>query len=132
VVGYRAHESGLEPITDALEESGNGFAKKIPIKLRGTTLGSLTIDMGKRPQAYTEEEASLIQIITDRLALALESARLLEDSQRAAAKEQTIGQITGKIGSSVNLRNVLQTAVEELGRALPGSEVVIQFESNKK
>jgi len=27
---------------------------------------------------------------------------------------------------------VLQTAVEELGRALPGSEVVIQFESNKK
>jgi hypothetical protein len=32
------------------------------------------------------------------------------------------------------MRNVLQTAVEELGRALPGSEVMIQFETdqNKK
>jgi hypothetical protein len=30
------------------------------------------------------------------------------------------------------MRNVLQTAVEELGRALPGSEVIIQFQSNGK
>lgn len=131
VIGYRARESGLEPITDAVGEFNNGSAKKIPIKLRGNTLGALSIDMGKRSQDYTEEEASLIQTIADRLALALESARLLEDSQRAAAKEQTIGQITGKIGSSVNLRNVLQTAVEELGRNIPGSEIVIQLQSNQ-
>jgi hypothetical protein len=64
--------------------------------------------------------------------MALESARLLEDSQRVAAKEQIIGQITGKIGSSINLRNVLQTAVEELGHAIPGSEIVIKLESDKK
>jgi hypothetical protein len=30
------------------------------------------------------------------------------------------------------MRSVLQTAVEELGRALPGSEVVIQFESDER
>jgi hypothetical protein len=30
----------------------------------------------------------------------------------------------------MNMRNVLQTAVEELGRALPGSEVVIQFQKD--
>ena len=83
--------------------------------------------MGERSQEYSEEEMGLIQTVADRLALALESARLLEDSQRTAAKEQAIGEITGKIGSSINMRNVLQTAVEELGRALPGSEVVIQF-----
>ena len=131
VVGYRAHETGLEQITDEQKEvaskKGNGTIKKFPITLRGTTLGTLNVDMGEYSQEYTEEEMGLIQTVADRLALALESARLLENSQRTAAKEQKIGEITGRIGASINLRNVLQTAVEELGRALPDSEVVIQF-----
>ena len=86
--------------------------------------------MGEQKKGYSEEELNLIQTVADRLALALESARLLEDSQREAAKEQVIGQITGKIGSSINLRNVLQTAVEELGYAIPGSEIEILLQSN--
>jgi nitrate/nitrite-specific signal transduction histidine kinase len=135
VVGYRANESGLEPITEELiaikSKKNDGSMQMMPIKLRGTTLGSLNIDMGKGLQSYTEEEQSLIRTIADRLALALESARLLDESQRAAAKEQAIGEITGKIGSSINLRNVLQTAVEELGRNIPGAEIVIEL-TNKQ
>jgi len=131
VTGYRADETGLEPITNtskvAKPSNGNNATQKIPIMLRGATLGAFSINMGKRTQAYTAEELDLIKTVADRLALALEGARLLEDSQRAAAKEQIIGDITGKIGSSINLRNVLQTAVEELGHAIPGSEVVIQL-----
>jgi GAF domain-containing protein len=136
VIGYRANESGLEPITEAKgitnSNGSNGNVQKIPIKLRGTTLGSLNVDMGNRIREYSQEEENLISTIADRLALALESARLLEDSQKVAAKEQIIGQITGKIGSSINLRNVLQTAVEELGHAIPGSEIIIKLESDKK
>jgi GAF domain-containing protein len=136
VIGYRANESGLEPITDVKgltnSNGSNGNLQKIPIKLRGASLGTLSVDMGDRVREYTQEEESLILTVADRLAMALESARLLEDSQRVAAKEQIIGQITGKIGSSINLRNVLQTAVEELGHAIPGSEIVIKLESDKK
>jgi len=136
IVGYRAHETGLEPITkertvDDQSIDGNGNLHKLPIKLRGATLGSIEINMGGGKQIYTEEEVNLIQTVADRLALALESARLLNESQRAAAKEQVIGEIIGKIGSSINLRNVLQTAVEELGRSIPGSEIVIQLQSEK-
>ncbi len=69
----------------------------------------------------------MVRQLADRLATALENARLLEDSLRRANKERAIGEITSKIGASMNMRNVLQTAVEELGRAIPGSEVVIQF-----
>jgi GAF domain-containing protein/HAMP domain-containing protein len=135
VVGYRANESGLEPIieeqTAIKSEKNNGHMQTVPIKLRGTTLGSLNINMGNRLQNYADEEQNLIQTIADRLALALESARLLDESQRTAAKEQVIGEITGKIGSSINLRNVLQTAVEELGRNIPGAEIVIELTSKQ-
>jgi hypothetical protein len=72
-----------------------------------------------------------VTAIIERAALSLDNARLLQESQGRAAKEAKIGEVTAKIGASINIRNVLQTAVEELGRALPGSDVVIQFEQNE-
>ena len=134
--GYRAHEAGFEPITDLVQTNDKEATKssihKTPITLRGVTIGNLDIDLGEQPREYTQEEIDIIQATAERVALALESARLLETSQRQAAKEQKIGEITAKIGASVNMRNVLQTAVEELGRSIPGSEVVIQFQNNQE
>ncbi len=104
----------------------------IPVKLRGQTIGVLSIKPPRTNHVWNQDEVNLMQAIADRLALALDNARLLQESQRRAAKEQKIGDVTAKIGASINMRSVLQTAVEELGRALPGSEVVIQFENNGK
>ncbi len=101
----------------------------LPVKLRGQTIGVLNIKAPTKHRKWNQDEINLAQAVSDRLALALDNARLLQESQRRASKEAKIGEVTAKIGASINMRNVLQTAVEELGRALPGSEVVIQFES---
>ena len=77
---------------------------------------------------WSKNEVNLAEAISERLSLALENARLIQESQRQVIKEQTISEVTGKIGASINLKNVLQTAVEELGHAIPGSEVTIEFE----
>jgi GAF domain-containing protein/HAMP domain-containing protein len=134
--GYRASKDGLKPITleDQAYKKQNeeGFLYKAPISLRGVSIGTLDINLGKTPNEYTEEEIDIIQAVTDRIALALESARLLEESQKRASKEQTIGEISTKIGSSINLRNVLQTAVEELGHNIPGAEIVIELASRQE
>lgn len=103
----------------------------VPVKLRGQIIGVLNIKAPTKNRRWSPDEINLAQVISERLALALDNARLLQDSQRRAAKEAKIGEVTAKIGASINIRNVLQTAVEELGRALPGSEVVIQFEQNE-
>lgn len=103
----------------------------IPVKLRGQTIGVLNIKSPTKSHKWGQDEINLVQAISDRLALALDNARLLQESQRRAAKEAKIGEVSAKIGASINMRNVLQTAVEELGRALPGSEVLIQFESEQ-
>lgn len=104
----------------------------VPIQLRGQTIGVLEIKAPTETRRWSQDEINLAQAVSERLALALDNARLLMESQRQTAKEQKIGEVTAKIGASINIRNVLQTAVEELGRALPGSEVVIQFERNGK
>ena len=102
----------------------------IPVKLRGQTIGVLRVKAPTTNRIWNQDEINFVQAISDRLALALDNARLLQESQRRAAKEQKIGDVTAKIGASINMRSVLQTAVEQLGRALPGSEVVIQFHSD--
>jgi len=102
----------------------------VPIKLRGQIIGNMNIKAPVKNRKWSNDEVNLAEVISERLSIALENARLIQESQRQAIKEQTISEVTGKIGASINLKNVLQTAVEELGRAMPGSEVVIKFEEN--
>ncbi|MEW5829889.1 MAG: GAF domain-containing protein [Chloroflexota bacterium] len=132
LVGYRATQAGLEQLQNPLQENGSSGKKdavyKVPIKLRGATIATLDVDLGKDIEKYTPEELAIIQAASERVALALENARLLQDSQRRAAKEQLIGDISARISASINMRNVLQAAVEELGRVMPGSEIVVQFQ----
>ena len=127
---YRALENGRVVVIQNNEQFLPSIA--VPVKLRGETIGVLRIQAPTQNRIWNQDEINLAQAVSDRLALALDNARLLFVSQRQTAKEQKIGEVTAKIGASMNMRNVLQTAVEELGRALPGSEVVIQFQSNGK
>jgi GAF domain-containing protein/HAMP domain-containing protein len=121
---------------DVLVINANGGTQEasivVPIKLRGQIIGNMNIKAPTKGRIWSTDEVTLAETISERLSVALENARLIQESQRQVIKEQTISDITGKIGASINLKNVLQTAVEELGRAMPGSEVLIQFKSDEK
>jgi GAF domain-containing protein len=115
---------------DQAQKKTRGGHLSIPIKLRGEVIGSVDVrSPDNRP--WDQDELDIVTAIIERAAIAMENARLLEESQRLASKEAKIGEVTAKISASINMRNVLQTAVEELGHALPGSEVVIQFQTDQ-
>ena len=101
----------------------------VPVKLRGQVIGVLNVTAPATNMEWNRDEINLVEAVAERLALALENARLLQESQSRAAKERLISEVTTKVGSSINMNNVLQSAVEELGRVLPGSEVIIQLGS---
>lgn len=124
--GTEVENSGLNSVST----KSRGAHLALPIRLRGEVIGSVDVHSAdNRP--WDQDELDIITAILERAAIAMENARLLEESQRLASKEAKIGEVTAKISSSINMRNVLQTAVEELGRALPGSEVVIQFQADQ-
>ncbi len=101
----------------------------VPIKLRGQVIGVLNVKAPTQDRQWNADEINLVEAISERLSIALENARLIQESQRQVVKQQTIRDMTEKISSSINLKNVLQIAVEELGRVLPGSEVVLKLTS---
>lgn len=127
-------EATLKRITDRSEPEivelpGGISALAIPLRIRDQVVGVINFRLANSKQ-WGSDELDIIKAVADRLSLALENATLMQATQRRAAKEQAIGEISARIVASVNMRNVLQTAVEELGRALPGSEVQIDFQSN--
>ena len=145
-IGYLISDTTLKPLEkfidhpyinrvisqgEPLVENGETGTLAVPIHLRGEVVGVLDIRV-PTGHDWDPDEVDIAKAVADRLSLALESAILLRTTQRRAEIERLTADISGKIGASVNMRNVLQTAVEELGRVLPGSEVVIQFQSGKE
>ena len=106
-------------------------ALTIPIKSRGLAIGDVTIQSNDPLRTWSQDEINLAQAAAERAGLAIENFRLLTEAQRRAAKERAVGEITARISASVDVREIMQTAVEELGRVMAGSEITLQFEGQK-
>ncbi len=100
----------------------------IPIRTGEQTIGAIRIQSQTDNREWNADEINVARTIAERLSLALENARLVENSQKQASKERTIGEISAKISAATNIDNILQVAVQELGNMLSGSDVFIQFQ----
>ncbi len=141
--GYRFDNVRVEPVTELTEladaalktgtiVNANGSTPgadqehkvAVPIKLRGQTIGVITL---KLKEGYDSNTISLIESITDRLAAAMESARLYEEARLRADREQAISRVTSAISGSTEYEQILQTTVREIGNILSDTEVAIQI-----
>ena len=104
----------------------------IPLMVLNQVIGVIGLEQEDPNRTWTDEEISIAQAAANRAALTLENARLLEESQRRAVKERTIFEATARIGSAVNIENILQATAEELERVLSDSEVTLQFQSSNE
>jgi GAF domain-containing protein/HAMP domain-containing protein len=111
---------------DQAKTEFNSASLSLPVKLRGEVIGSVDVRApGNRK--WEQDELEIVTAIIERAALALENARLLAESQKRAAKERTIGEISSKISMQSDINELLKTAAQALGNILPGAEIEIQF-----
>jgi len=131
-LGFLSNRQGVSPLGDqrrpemetalrtgqmALDENG-ASSLVMPVKVRGQVVAVVG---GRKPQdagEWTAEEITLVEAVTEQLSLALESARLYQDTQRRAERERVTGQLTSRIRESLDVETVLKTAVREIGEAL--------------
>ena len=66
------------------------------------------------------------------ISVALEGARLYEDTQRRAARERLVSEITTKIRSTNDPQVMLETAVSELRQALHVNRVQVLMNPQKQ
>jgi GAF domain-containing protein/HAMP domain-containing protein len=126
-------ENGKPIVIKENHENKNSHAKTtllVPLIVLGQTIGVIGLEQEDLNHKWTDRELAIAQAAANRAGLTLENARLLEESQRRAVKERAIFESTTRIGSALNIENILHTTVEELERVLSGSEVILQFQSD--
>jgi GAF domain-containing protein len=134
LVGYRYTVAGAAPLNEPVDfsELGKRESKNqketnqivIPIELRGETIGTLVVQSPSTDE-LNQEQINLIKAVAERVALAAENARLFEETTRRAERERLVSDITGKIRSVNDPQTMIQTAMQELRRALGASRVEV-------
>jgi GAF domain-containing protein len=123
-----AHENEeYEYAAASTDESTPGTAISAidaPLVLREQIIGQLHLE---GQQEWSPEEHALVEAVATQAALAMENARLLEESRQTALRERLTAEITGKVWASPYTEFILQTAIKELGRALHADEATIEL-----
>jgi GAF domain-containing protein len=100
---------------------------EVPLTLRDQSIGEISL-VGDTN--WSTEERAWVEAVATQAAVALENARLLDQSQKTAAYEKLVADISGKIWSSTTIDGILQTSVRELGRALNATEAIIELSTD--
>ena len=140
-VAYRRTTSGVVPSeptpveTTSQDKAGNG-SLIVPIKTRGYTIGYVN---AQKRQPVVEDQASsdssdwnmeeigLLETLIDQLGVALDSARLFEETQQHAERERIVGEVTSRMRATMDIDNVLQTAAREIRNTLDLAEVEVRI-----
>jgi GAF domain-containing protein len=101
----------------------------VPIKLRGQIIGTINIKAPAKNRHWTVDEINLAETISERLSIALENARLLDETTRRAERERIVSDIASRISTSFRTESVLRTTAVELSQLLDDAEVFIDLGS---
>jgi GAF domain-containing protein len=150
--GYRYTHQSVAPITDEWppeilqavqagqrvqpgpgpfkgEEGGNEAALAVPLKVRDQVVGALSFRKSESKHTWAAEEVALLETLTEQLGLALESARLYQDTQRRAARERLTREITDQMRRATSVEGIVQTTVDALFNVLETSRAFACLEA---
>lgn len=101
----------------------------VPIMLRNEIIGIIHLqEQGIEGREWNGDEINTVKAIADQIAVALENARLFEQTIRRADRERRVMEITSKIRETNDPQTMLKVAAEELQKTLNASrtQVILQ------
>ncbi|HUT20974.1 MAG TPA: GAF domain-containing protein [Anaerolineae bacterium] len=104
-----------------------GQSLTVPIRIQGEVIGVLDTRKPDRDGVWTTDQVALVEQIAEQLSQALEHARLYEETQRRGMRERQLREIGTRIGSGVDLDTILQTAIEDVAKALGVPAAFVQL-----
>jgi GAF domain-containing protein len=107
--------------------SDDATSLAIPIRAGGQIIGVIDARKPSGSDAWTATDVAMMEALTEQLGVALESARLYQDTQRRAAEDRLVGEITARIRETLDVDTVLQTAVREMSKTLDIPRVEVRL-----
>ncbi len=126
-------EHGQEKLGAAQPLLSKRGAKQVillPLLARDQVIGTLGLDIGDATRQITAEELRLLEQIAHQIATSIEVARLFQQAVRTAERERLVTEITTKMRATNDPQAIIQTALEELRRALHAQQAQVLFVTN--
>lgn len=127
-IGYHFIQGEVAPLKGSQIPKRNSLPEiTIPIELGNQIIGHITAHKGTYLDLWSSDEIVVMETLSHQLSVALESARLYQETQLRAARERLTGEITSRIRETLDLEFVIQTAAREFRDALNLAEVEIRL-----
>lgn len=107
------------------DENGHKIVA-VPLRVRGQAIGAMEFELDDKGQ-LSEEDLEMVEQIGERFGMAIETARLYQESQRSAQREALINEISTKLQASNNVETTLNEAARSLQRTLKANKVSIRL-----
>lgn len=142
-LGYRYRQVAVEPTAEKYPEAQQALERRAPvllpltetpgarsalaapIRLRNQILGVL--DLRFEEDDVPPETVEWVNQIADRLAISLESARLLQETRSTAEREHLVGRVTAQMRENLDVDAVLRTAVSQIREVMDLSRVTVRL-----
>jgi serine phosphatase RsbU (regulator of sigma subunit) len=103
----------------------------IPIQIRGDIVGALVVEVTRSRPAFEPWEISLGQVMADQLGIALQNVQLYEAEYQRRRQAETLREVSFVVGSSLNLSDVLERILDQLGRVVKYDSAAIHLIQGK-
>lgn len=109
-----------------LEQRDGEYVLCVPIRLRGQILGAVEF---RRASAagWSSYALELAHAVAERLALSLENARLFEQAQTTAQREQLVSEVTSQLQTARDLQTLLNMAAVQFQDALGATHTRVRL-----
>ncbi len=119
--------TGIRPLEKGSKPEILGKVLEIPLLIRDQRIGTITLTRKPDHPDWTRQEQSVVEDVALQTSLALDNARLIEQTQQRAEREQKISTIAGKVRETLDLQTILRTSAREIQRALDLEEAEIRL-----
>jgi GAF domain-containing protein len=98
---------------------------EIPIILRDQIIGMVALE--SELAELSAEDMKLVDEIANQTALALENARLLEETQRRASQDEKVNELSVNLSRAFTIDDILKTALKELSELPDVTDVSVRL-----
>jgi PAS domain S-box-containing protein len=109
----------------SFRESGITANVTIPISGPQGVLGTLTVSLRQPGRTFTPSEIGLMQTMADQAAIAMQNARLFEQTQSALNRTNALYQVNRAVLTIESLHDLLQEIVDSIAQTLPADRAFL-------
>ncbi len=101
----------------------------VPMTIGERVIGVIAVQSYTTPRTYNEHHRDLLSAVAGQAAIAIENARLFQETRARAEREHIIREITDQMQRATDVETLMRITAEELNRALGGSRTYVHLGS---